>query len=441
MIFFINPLSTLTQSLSQEKALLRAYLGLSQSMAFSPVSNPIAETRFYYNRFLGYLIWHLDNAIAEIEADDENQEQRQHPAVQTETVGPKDYTPEELEARDSLFGDVPTSAPASPETSEVVKVSHSEDSKSFQKLETTTEEIFTELKAESLKERMLGSKNKQELEAFKAEVGDKKAVELWDDLTVIEKNLIKCLSVETPKNKRPAQPFDFITWYDALGQKHDARYVGFYLHGKQVREDERVIYLLKNETFKTVDKRSLKALKNPKPCPAELANKLEKALSTPENTEDTAPTAAEIAALNFTGLAEAPKPPTGSKTGSQPASKASEPSVDQPELPLITERPEPKELPPTPTPALEAIADELKRVNHQAAVTLRFEYETIGKSSFLNIYHGESLVGQFEDDGEHIWDVQSTKLEFHGYRPKHIMNACDKGDSYYEAQKEASKKA
>lgn len=66
MLFFINPVTDIVENFSQEKALLRAYLGLTESMPQS-ITNSVVEFRAYYNRFLGYLIYNLENAIDEIE--------------------------------------------------------------------------------------------------------------------------------------------------------------------------------------------------------------------------------------------------------------------------------------------------------------------------------------------------------------------------------------
>ncbi|NET14781.1 MAG: hypothetical protein F6K08_19055, partial [Okeania sp. SIO1H6] len=94
------------------------------------------------------------------------------------------------------------------------------------------------------------------------------------------------------------------------------------------------------------------------------------------------PTAETIAANTFTGVAPSPKLQPGSETGNKPESPPSKPNEGvQIELKLQT--PEPEELPPTPTPALEVIASELKRFHPQN--TLTFTYETTYRSTFLTI--------------------------------------------------------
>jgi len=215
-------------------------------------------------------------------------------------------------------------------TSEANEVSVSKNDVSFPKPET--EKIFDELKSDSLKDRMLGCQNKAELEKLKAE-NPEKAIEVWESLTVPEKNLVKCINAAI--NKKSAIPFEQIQWRDAYTKLCNARYMGFYLHGKQVKDNERVIYLIDSDTCKIVDKGTLKGIakKSQIPCPPDLVAKLEKALSepvetaiSPQNEPDTAPTADEIAANTFTGLAPAPKQQNGSDVGSQPDSQSSKPN-------------------------------------------------------------------------------------------------------------------
>ncbi len=380
------------------------------------------------------------------------------------------YTPEELDARDSLFGSVseqPVPSPYTPEPTptpeekiespysdkeEIAKVELAfnkiintdptekvqgqeqplqadevpvtENTENFQKPETTeTEQIFDELKSESLKERMFACANKAELEAFKAE-NPEKVTELWDSLSIVEKNSIQCIN--SVINKGAATPFDLVLWHDALGKSHKARYIGFYLESKKVGDDQRVIYLIDKQIFRVVDKLSLKmiAKKQQKPCPPELVKKLEYVLSTPEPQttveEDTAPTASEIAQNSFTGLVPAPKPTTGIATGNKPDSQASEQNdVVQAELNLKTETPEPEPDPKTevePTALLAAIEQEIKKVNN----TLAFKYDTNGKSIFLEVFHGDSKVGTFEDDGDSLWTINCKDMLFHGFTEEQV---------------------
>lgn len=276
MIFFINPISIIVQNLSQGKALLRAYLGLTQTMATKPITNSVNETRLYYNRFLGYLIHHLENTIAEIEAADTYIEEQEQQKSNSETT----YTPQEAETYDSVFDqqppqDTPESekieslySKAQTETLEADEIEASETRSSLQQPEPTLTE---------LKQQLLSKKNKSQLEQFKSEIGAEKAGEIWESCTIPERNLLKCINATT---KTAALPFDLVSWANPQGGREIGRYVGFYRGGKHCKENERVIYLPKYDTFKVVDKRSLKGVnaKSQKPCPPDLATKLEAAL-------------------------------------------------------------------------------------------------------------------------------------------------------------------
>ncbi|NET46773.1 hypothetical protein [Okeania sp. SIO2B3] len=177
-----------------------------------------------------------------------------------------------------------------------------------------------------LKQQLLSKKNKSELEGFKASIGADKALEIWESCTYAERNLIKCINVVADSN-RAALPFDLVGWHNAIGKQEIARYVGFYLYGKQVAENERVIYLVKHDTFKIVDRRTLKGVdaKSQKPCPPELVIKLETALEAQPELEQ--PTADEIASNTFTGLQPAPKQ-NGSESGKLPEEPPSKLSVE-----------------------------------------------------------------------------------------------------------------
>ncbi|MDJ0554370.1 MAG: hypothetical protein QNJ68_08025 [Microcoleaceae cyanobacterium MO_207.B10] len=360
MLFFISPVSSLVQNFSEEKALLRAYLGLTESMS-EPITNSVGEFQFYYRRFLGYLIHNLDNTIAEIEAADKYVEEQETPTTPQATG----YTPEETDARDSLFGSVsqqPAPAPYTPEptpTPEEKIESPYSDKEEIAKVElafnkiintdptekvqgqeqplqadevpvtetTETEQIFDELKSESFKERMLGAKNKSELDKIKAENPDK-ATEIWDSLSIPEKNYIKCLLKSQNTHKTPATlGFKFTYTAPLTKIKHDALYLGYYLHGEQVPEDKRAI-LVEGEAI-VCGKNDLKPFptkKQPALTP-EVKAELESIITNPEPTEpDTAPTAEEISANTFTGLAPAPKRTTGIVTGNKPDSEVSKPN-------------------------------------------------------------------------------------------------------------------
>ncbi|GFZ92297.1 hypothetical protein [Okeania sp. KiyG1] len=209
-------------------------------------------------------------------------------------------------------------AKATVETLKAADVEQVEDESMVQKPEPTLSQ---------LKQQLLSKKNKSELEEFKASIGAPMALEIWESCTHAERNLIKCINV-VADSKRAALPFDLVGWHNALGKLEIARYVGFYLYGKQVEDSKRVIYLVKHDTFKIVDKRSLKGVdaKSQKPCPTDLVIKLEAALEAQPEPEQ--PTAQEIANNNFTGLGPAKNAQSGSPTGKLAEEPASKPSVE-----------------------------------------------------------------------------------------------------------------
>ncbi|NES64225.1 MAG: hypothetical protein F6K24_02620 [Okeania sp. SIO2D1] len=428
MLLFFSPVFNLL-SKSEKQAKL-VYLGVELIPA-NDTNKSLQVSGDFHHKLLSYIKQHIDAAIAEMENKEAIAVKTQEPTITTSQI---DYTPEELDAYDSVFGEQPpTPAPSQDEkivtdsdenleitpdpapTSEANEVPASEKVDSFQKPESdSTEQIFDELKSESLKERMLSCKNRSELEKFKVEIGSDKADKVWDSCSIIERNLIKCANAAM--DKKAATPFDLIQWRDVLGKLQNARYVGFYLHGLQIKnEDDRVIYLTNQDIFKVVDKRSLKAVaaKSQKPCPPELVVKLEKALSEPE---DTAPTADEIANNTFSGLVPVKKQQTGLQTGNKPELPPSEPSVVQTALDLKTPPPEQKKSKVTATPLLELVASEIKKVNPE----LTFDYDSNGKSTFLDIYHGSSSIGTFEDDGEDLWSFNTAKMLHHGFTKEMI---------------------
>ncbi len=346
-----------------------------------------------------------------------------------------EYTPEESEAYDSVFGEQPpqpapiqeekissNSEPKSEitpdpnqtlEADEVNEVNASETTSSFQKPEPTLDQLTQQL---------LSKKNKSELEKFKAEIGAEKSEKIWKNCNLVERNLIKCINATN--NKKTAIPFDLVGWHDALGQVHTARYIGFYLYGKQVGENERVIYLVQQDTFKTVDRRSLKNVSNHKPCPPDLYAKLEAALSEPIELSEQ-PTAQEIAQNTFTGLV-APKLPTVTQTGKQLDFEPSKPSAAvQVELDLKTPRPTPEpkkaEVEVTPTPLLELVASEVAKINN----TLTFKYEKRGKNMVMEVLHGASYICHWEDINNDLWPGNAQKLKHHGFTEEQIGAISD----------------
>ena len=100
MLFFLNPVSSLVQKLSNEKDLL-VFLGLKG------VTNSVNEFEIYYKKFLGYLIHHLEAAIAKIEAEAAVEEKPE--AKQPSCPEIPGYTSEEAAAYESIFGELPPS--------------------------------------------------------------------------------------------------------------------------------------------------------------------------------------------------------------------------------------------------------------------------------------------------------------------------------------------
>ncbi|NEP84142.1 MAG: hypothetical protein F6K39_42125 [Okeania sp. SIO3B3] len=221
--------------------------------------------------------------MAEIEAADTYIEEQEQQKSNSETT----YTPQEAKAYDSLFSEQPPQDTPESEKieslysnkAEVAKLtsSQTETLEAVEASETRSSLQQPEPTLTELKQQLLSKKNKSQLEQFKSEIGVQKAGEIWESCTIPERNLIKCINATT---KKGALPFDLVSWVNPLGKREIGRYVGFYRGGKQCKENERVIYLLKHDTFKVVDKRSLKGIdaKSQKPCPPDLATKLEAAL-------------------------------------------------------------------------------------------------------------------------------------------------------------------
>ncbi|NET30060.1 hypothetical protein [Okeania sp. SIO1I7] len=132
---------------------------------------------------------------------------------------------------------------------------------------------------------------------------------------------------------------------------------------------------------------------------------------------DEQPTANDIASNTFTGLQPAQKQ-NGSVTGKQQDFSQSEQSdVVQTELYLKVEQPAPsKKTEVIPTPLLETVAGEIKKVNPE----LTFGYDSNGKSTFLTVYHGTSYIGIFEDDGVDLYSSNTAKMLHHGFTEEMI---------------------
>ena len=145
--------------------------------------------------------------------------------------------------------------------------------------------------------------------------------------------------------------------------------------------------------------------------------------------QETEPTAEDIAANTFTGGVTVPKPQSGMEIGNQPASEPSKPNVaditdEVIQLELLQPEPAPtlktilhsEEVEAT-TPLLEAVKTELIKINpYLKYKTCKYNPEG---STFLEIYHGDSHLGFFEDDGDCLWD-SVAKLKFHGFSQEQL---------------------
>ena len=410
MLFFLNPVTNLVDSLSQEKVLTKAYLGLSSAMT-KPITNSVGEFRFYYSRFLGYIIHNLESTIAEIEGK----------AIATATAPTSEALVIELPQISS------TSQPPEITNTEIVEAGETEEEEDWpipEKPEPTT----------SLKDRMLTCKCQQQLEAFKAEIGTQKATELWENLDILERNNIKSINLSPNPTKAPPTTGYLFQYTDGEKNKHKAQLIGHYLYGEPLKDSERSILIIGKLKPIVVRKSALRpyTAKDQKPLFSGELEQLQHFLTEPQTQDDDEPTAQTVAANTLTGVAPSPKLNSGSETGNKPESQPSEQNVGvQIELNLKT--PEPKEIPPTPTPALEVIASELKRFHPQN--TLTFTYETTLRSTFLTIKHGDSQLACFEDDGNDIYEVGNNKLTFHGFTPEQISKAYDAGEAVLESLK------
>ena len=405
MLFFINPVSSLLHKLSDEKKLL-------QLLGLAPVSNSVNEFQLYYEKLLGFVVYHLEKTMAEIEADEkvEVKPEIQQPAI-PEIPG---YTPEEVEAYESVFGEYPPSpAPAVEDTIQPATTTEAVESE-------TTQEIDKELEAEDLKDRLLQAKNKKELDAVKAE-NPEVVTEIWDELTIPEKNHIKCIAQSTDGRKRPITPGYRFIYTAPNGSEQYVRYIGFYLHGEAINgEDSRAISLdgigiicskkdLKPSKKQfTLTEAEVKHLEDMMSSPGKI-----KAIDRTEKVEVETPTATEMAANTFTGLAEKPKKSQdGLTTGKTQNSQPSKQNAEQKTLDLQAPKPQPEtDTEVQPTQSLKILQEKISIANSK----LSFEYDSFGNRTFLEVYHEDERIGTFEDDGNSIWMKGCSKMYNHGF--------------------------
>lgn len=442
MLFFINPLSNIVQKLANEKErvkLLENEREFSRLLGLRPVTNSVNEFELYYEKFLGYLIHHLEAAIAEIETDEaveEKQPEIQQPEVQQPAIPEiPGYTPEAVEAYESLFGEYPPSQPPAVEdtieaATPTAPVVENDIQPATRKAPEMTQEMYEEIETEILKDRILKAKNKKELDALKAK-NPEAVTAIWDELTIPEKNHIKCIAQSIDGRKRPITPGYRFIYTSKNGAEQYVRYIGFYLHGEAITdEDKRAISLdgigviCSKKDLRPAKKQfvltegEIEHLKDMMSNPGKI-----KAIDTTETEISETPTASEMAENNFTGLVDTPKKsPAGSTTGKTENSQPSKQNAGQITLDLKTSEPQSEtETEAKPTEWLLAIEQEINQANTE----LRFEYESFGGSTYLEVFYGSTRLATLEDDGKSIWMKGSHKLNFHGITDEKIDTMLD----------------
>ncbi|NEQ78435.1 MAG: hypothetical protein F6K23_38870 [Okeania sp. SIO2C9] len=376
-------------------------------------------------------------------------------------------TPQDVvEAYDSLFGEAPPQntphtekidkieSPYSSEA-EVAKVNAAQPTISEKNVGDTEQSLVvnetTAVEPESnfqnpdptptpteLKQQLLSKATRAELDAFKANIGSAKVKEIWELCSIPERNQIKCISKAKVAKRVPATlGYKFQYTAPITKAKYEAIYLGYYLHGQPVEKDnERVIFVEGRAIICTKD--DLRPCREQPGISEDERARLEVIIS--EESEQ--PTAEEIASNTFTGLAPSPKQEilggraetitdaeiaanasqmkatTGSQAGNKQEEQVLEQSVGvQTELYLKVEQPEPsKKTEVIPTPLLETVAGEIKKVNPE----LTFGYDSNGKSTFLDVYHGTSYIGIFEDDGVDLYSSNTSKMLHHGFTEEMI---------------------
>lgn len=427
MLFFINPLSNIVQKLAneQERAkLLGNEREFSRLLGLRPVTNSVNEFELYYQKFLGFLIHHLEAAIAEIETDETAEEKPEikQPEIKQPAIPEiPGYTREEVAAYESIFGEYPPSpAPAVEDIIEPATPTATVETES-------TQEIDEDLETETITDRMLKAKTKDELDAIKAE-NPEEVTKLWDTLTIPEKNYIKCIAKSTNAKKEPATLGYKFTYTDPnTKEKHEATYLGYYLHGQALTDENERAINVKGKGL-ICSKNDLRPKRKQPLLAPGIQQYLEDVLSNPakvettieENPTDTteevateAPTATEMAENTFTGLVETPKKfPTGSMTGKTQSSQLSKQNAEQTTLDLKTPKPQPEtSTEAEPTQALKILQEKIAIANS----SLSFGYDSFGERTFLEVYHEDDRIGTFEDDGNSIWMKGCSKMYNHGF--------------------------
>ena len=419
MIFLINPVTTIVQNLSNENELL-IFLGLKS------VTNSVNEFGLFYKKFLGFLIHHLEKTMAEIEAETAVEEKPE--AKQPSCPEIPGYTQEEIYAYDSLFGELPPS-PA-PTVEEIIQPATSTEAVESE----TTQEVDEVLDTETLAYKMLKAKTKDELDAIKAE-NPEEVTRLWDTLTIPEKNYIKCIAKSPNAKKEPATLGYKFTYTDPnTKEKFEATYLGYYLHGQALTDEDQRAITVKGKGL-ICSKKDLRPRKKQPLLAPGIQQYLEDVLSNPAKAtatvetkpKDTAvetdlPTATEMAENTFTGLELPKKSPAGSTTGKTKSSQPSKQNAEQKVLDLKTPNTEPETVEVIqPNKLLTALEQGIKKVNNE----LDIQYEAFNNSTFLEVYHGKERIGTFEHKGNDIWIQGCENMKHHGFTEAMIFNLAD----------------
>ncbi|MGB3508628.1 MAG: hypothetical protein WBA93_05190 [Microcoleaceae cyanobacterium] len=392
MILFFSPVLNLVAK--SEKQAKLVFWGVE--LVPAPNENKSLQVSGdFHAKLLSFIKYYIDEAIAEME--------------QNENLSDKELQQKAAEAKQDIFGTEPK--PETPYSSPVSKP------------EIGTNEAIALL---------LQCRSKHELAAQKAELGDTKVREIWASFSISQKNILHTISLKE-KEESPTVTLGYeFGLRQQKGKK--ARFIGYYLYGEKLKNPDDRAILIKGDAQPTiVDKRSISALKNPTPPTESEIKILQKLLINPAPLEkdDISPTPEEIAKNTFTGL-ETPKPQACSQSGKQPDSQPS--SENEPrKVELLLEYSEayiPQDIEGIPTPALEAIASEISKINPD----LTFQYETTPKATFLYILHDESKIGYFEHEGCSIWE-SCQNLRFHGFTPEKIDNLAEKAQAIAQSQK------
>ena len=397
--------------------------------------------------------------------------------IEIESVGKTAEYTESVEAYDSLFGDgPPQTAPQTEEIitehtaqilenlnepiespyssgAEIAKVNAAFNTISEKNVRATEQSLVVNetpaVEPESsfqnpdptpteLKQQLLSKVTRADLDAFKANIGEAKVKEIWELCSIPERNQLKCISQAKVAKRVPATlGYKFQYTAPITKAKYEAVYLGYYLHGQPVEKDnERVIFVEGRAIICTKD--DLRPCREQPGISEDERARLEAIIS--EESEQ--PTAEEIAFNTFTGLepnqkqeilggraetiadaeiaaiASQMKATTGSQTGNKQEEQVLEPSVGvQTELYLKVEQPaSSKKTEVIPTPLLETVAAEIKKINSE----LIGKYDTNGKSTFLEIFHGSSNIGMFEDNGVDLYSSNTAKMLHHGFTEEMI---------------------